>query len=308
MKMLKLPSYAISPLGTALQRERKARQLSQSDLAQQALISIPTIHLLENGQGNLTSFWTVLHTLNLDIVGRNLPPGASIGERIVTLRRGRGMSQRALASIIETTQPTLITLEKQSRGRLQTLDRVLLALGAGAYLAPIGSTKAFYVQAGNSATSETWITPKELLEPLYSVFGAFDLDPCSPTSNARTAPVRAKVYYTEADDGLSLPWFGTVYMNPPYGRSLHHWTAKAKAEIKQGNAEVVLGLIPARPDTTYWHRDVAGSASIFFLKGRLKFGHAEQVAPFPSCLVAWGGSDELVTKLQAALPEAWLSR
>ena len=77
--MLKLPLYAISPLGTALQRERKARQLSQRDLAQQALISIPTIHLLENGQGNLTSFWTVLHTLNLDIIGRNLPPGASIG-------------------------------------------------------------------------------------------------------------------------------------------------------------------------------------------------------------------------------------
>ena len=72
MRMLKLPLYAISPLGTALQR---ARKLSQSDLAQQALISIPTIHLLENGQGNLTSLWTVLHTLNLDIMGRNLPRG-----------------------------------------------------------------------------------------------------------------------------------------------------------------------------------------------------------------------------------------
>jgi hypothetical protein len=71
-------------------------------------------------------------------------------------------------------------------------------------------------------------------------------------------------------------------MNPPYGRSIHHWTAKAKAEVEQGNA-VVVGLIPARPDTRYWHRDIAGSASIFFLKGRLKFGNAEQVAPFPSC-------------------------
>ncbi len=102
--------------------------------------------------------------------------------------------------------------------------------------------------------SENWTTPKELLEPLYSVFGAFDLDPCSPTNNGRTAPVRAKsrtlkvrggiisqanrylggfcssqrifppqiiqvllkVYYTEADDGLSLPWFGHVFCNPPY--------------------------------------------------------------------------------------------
>jgi phage N-6-adenine-methyltransferase len=202
----------------------------------------------------------------------------------------------------------VITLEKQNRGRLQTLDRVLVALGAGAYLAPQGSVKAFFTHAGNSAVSETWTTPKELLEPLYSVFGAFDLDPCSPTSNKRTAPVKARAYYTEADDGLSLPWFGTVYMNPPYGRSIHHWTAKAKAEVEQGTAEMVIGLLAARPDTTYWHRDIAGSASIFFLKGRLKFGAAEQVAPFPNCLVVWGGSDDLVTKLQAALPEAWLSQ
>ena len=119
--------------------------------------------------------------------------------------------------------------------------------------------------------------------------------------------MRAKVHYTKDDDGLSLPWFGTVYMNPPYGRSIHNWTAKAKAEVAQGNADVIIGLLPARPDTRYWHRDVAGSASVFFLKGRLKFGGVKQSAPFPSCLVVWGGSDELVTKLQAALPEAWLS-
>src|SRR5215813_4490178 len=155
--------------------------------------------------------------------------------------------------------------------------------------------------------AETWTTPQELLEPLYSVFGAFDLDPFSPTSNQLIPPVKAKVHYTETDDGLSLPWFGVTFMNPPYGRSIHHWTAKAKAEVEQGNAEVIIGLVPARPDTLYWHRDIAGSASVLFLQGRLKFGNAEQVAPFPSCLVVWGGSDDLLTKLQAVFPESWLS-
>jgi hypothetical protein len=140
------------------------------------------------------------------------------------------------------------------------------------------------------------------------VFGVFDLDPCSPTSNARTAPVKAKVYYTEDDDGLSLPWFGVTFVNPPYNRSLSRWTAKAKAEVEHGNAEVVVGLLPARPDTAYWHRDIARSASVFFLQGRLKFGNGEQPAPFPSCLVVWGASDEVVTAMQAALPEAWLSQ
>src|SRR5215510_998934 len=271
------------------------------------MLSIPTLRLLEHGQGNLTSFWTVLHILNLDVVGRNLPPGQHIGERLITLRKRKGMSQRELIKLIGVSQPTLIELERHGAGRLLTLDRVLVVLGAGAYLAPIGGQQSFYTHAGNSSTSEIWTTPKEFLEPLYTIFGTFDLDPCSPTSNGRTTFVKARAYFTETDDGLSLPWFGTVFMNPPYGRSIHHWTAKAKAEVEQGNAEVVIGLIPARPDTRYWHRDIAGSASVLFLKGRLKFGNAEQVAPFPSCLVLWGSTDDLVTRLQVAIPEAWLS-
>jgi len=81
-----------------------------------------------------------------------------------------------------------------------------------------------------------------------------------------------------------------------------------RQKVEQGNAEMVVGLLPARPDTLYWHRDVAGSSSIFFLKGRLKFGNAEQVAPFPSCLVLWGGSDKVIRAIETVLPDAWLSQ
>ena len=149
--MLKV-SLPYTSLGVHVQRARQDRKITQRALAQYAQVAITTLRLLERGQGNLTSFWQVLDVLHLAVVGRNLPPGESIGERIVTLRKRKGMSQRALASIIETTQPTLITLEKHSRGRLQTLDRVLLSLGAGAYLAPIGAQQSFYTHAGNSAT------------------------------------------------------------------------------------------------------------------------------------------------------------
>jgi transcriptional regulator with XRE-family HTH domain len=234
--------------------------------------------------------------------------GKVLTHQIATLRTRKGISQRELVNLMGVSQPTLIALERHGTGRLQTLDRVFTILGAGAYLAPKGSTKAFYAHAGNSSNHHGWETPKDLLEQLYQVFGIFDLDPCSPTSNGRTAPVKAKVHYTEDDDGLSLSWFGTVFVNPPYGRSLPQWTAKAKSEVKQGNAQVVVALIPARPDTSYWHRDIAGAASIFFLKGRLKCGNAEQSAPFPACLAIWGASHELLTTLQTVLPDAWFSR
>jgi len=163
---------------------------------------------------------------------------------------------------------------------------------------PQGSTKAFFTHAGNSSTSENWETPKALLESLYSVFGAFDLDPCSPTSNKHTAPVKAKVHFTQDDDGLSLPWFGHVFCNPPYGKALGHWVAKAYEESRCGNTQTIVMLIPARTDTKFWHQCIVGKATIFFLKGRLKFGNVDQVAPFPSCLVVWGGSDDLLTNLQ----------
>jgi phage N-6-adenine-methyltransferase len=304
--MLKL-SFHHTSLGSHLKRERKNQKLTQGDLAQQAQVAIPTLRLLESGQGNLTTFWAVLHVLNLAVVGRNLPPGESIGERIVTLRKRKGMSQRALASIIETTQPTLIALERHCTGRLLTLDRVLLALGAGAYLAPIGAQQSFYTHAGNSSNHHEWETPQDLLEQLYTVFGEFSLDPCSPTRHKRFAPVRAKMHFTAEENGLELPWFGNVFCNPPYGRALCHWVNKAYEESRCGNTQTIVMLIPARTDTKFWHQSIVGKATIFFLKGRLKFGNADQVAPFPSCLVVWGGSEHVIGAIQAALPKAWLS-
>ena len=58
-EMLKL-SFHHTSLGSHLKRERKNQKLTQGDLAQQAQVAIPTIRLLESGQGNLTTFWAVL--------------------------------------------------------------------------------------------------------------------------------------------------------------------------------------------------------------------------------------------------------
>ena len=120
--------------------------------------------------------------------------------------------------MVGVSQPTIVALEGQGRGRLDTLERVLETLGAGAYLAPSGQAQAFYTHAGNASVSHEWETPKELLAALHSVFGRFDLDPCAPRSS-RTR-VRARRHLTAEDDGLSAPWHGVVFVNPPYGRTL----------------------------------------------------------------------------------------
>ena len=293
-------------LGLALRSARKDAGLTQGRLAAKAGISIPTVRLLERGRGTLSSWVLVLEALKLKLHGRNLPNALTVGEQVAQLRHRRGIGQRGLCKLIQVSQPTLVQLERRNRGRLSTLDRALGVLGAGPRLLPVDQKVRFYTHTATSSAHHGWNTPEELLQALYTVFGRFDLDPCSPSANARKAPVRARLHYTVEDDGLSLPWHGTVFVNPPYGRSLPEWTTKAKAEFIAGRAQVVVAIVPARTDTRWWHADIAGFAHVLFLRGRLAFGNSGQSAPFPSALVVWGGNPEQLASLQSALPTAWI--
>jgi transcriptional regulator with XRE-family HTH domain len=272
-------------------------------MAAAAGLTDKTLRQLEQGRGNLDSWHAVLEQLGLELAGRNLPPGATLGDRLAALRRRRRRGQRALAELVGVSPPTVVALERQGGGRLDTLERVLETLGAGAYLAPTGQGRAFYTHAGNASVSHKWETTVELLDALHTVFGRFDLDPCAPRKT-RTR-VRAKRHLTAGDDGLSAPWRGVVFVNPPYGRGLARWVAKARREVELGHAEAVVALLPARPDTAYWHDHVAGRAVVYFLRGRLRFGAGGNSAPFPSALAVWGARPEIIAALDVALVGAW---
>jgi len=129
----------------------------------------------------------------------------------------------------------------------------------------------------SSATNE-WATPQAFFDALDVEFN-FTLDPCATKENAK-----CKKFYTEKDNGLAQSWDGErVFCNPPYGRALRDWVQKS-AEARGG---IVVLLIPARTDTTYFHQYIykKRGVEIRFIKGRLKFGDSKMSAPFPSMVV-----------------------
>lgn len=130
-----------------------------------------------------------------------------------------------------------------------------------------------------SATVE-WPTPDSLWKPLHDEF-CFTLDVCATDENAKCPK-----YYTRADDGLSQPWEGVCWMNPPYGREMVAWLKRAEAE--KANGVTTVALIPSRTNTGWWH-DIVMPNEVRFVRGRPKFGNADQGLPWPLAIVVFRG-------------------
>jgi hypothetical protein len=115
------------------------------------------------------------------------------------------------------------------------------------------------------SANQHWQTPDDLYSALNAEF-QFNLDPCP----------------NGATDGLTRSWKGKrVYCNPPYGRSVGEWLAKAV------EATLAVYLLPSRTDTKWWHEHAMKATEIRFLRGRLKFKGATTGAPFPSVVLVF---------------------
>lgn len=114
-------------------------------------------------------------------------------------------------------------------------------------------------------------TPAGLYAELDAEFH-FTLDPC-PLGDSQIW------------DGALMSWEGQrVFCNPPYGRGVDRWLAKAPT------AECAVYLLPARTDTAWFHDYALKADEIRFVRGRLKFGSATNSAPFPSVILVYRGA------------------
>jgi len=100
-------------------------------------------------------------------------------------------------------------------------------------------------------TSDDYWTPKWIFDALGLTF---DLDVASPPEGPAHTPCHA--YYTQKDDGLTAPWHGTVWMNPPFSKP-NLWVQRF---IDHANG---ICLVPF--SKSYWFQNLWNTADALML-------------------------------------------
>lgn len=120
----------------------------------------------------------------------------------------------------------------------------------------------------NNSGNNEWYTPQYIIDAARKTMGKIDLDPASSDIANRT--VRATTYYSKDDDGLSKPWFGNIWLNPPYAKEL---IGKFASAIKNRCNDYDQAIILVNNGTeTEWFHDISSVASaICLVKKRIRF-------------------------------------
>ena len=145
------------------------------------------------------------------------------------------------------------------------------------YKNPVLQDKARAVQAMGATVfshdSLDYYTPQWVIDAAREVMGGIDLDPAS--CEAANTWIMANRYYTIDQDGLSLPWYGRVWLNPPYsftnGKSNQDaWSYRLATEYRSG--AVSEGLLLVKAALGYkWFEGLWDNWPVCFVRERLSF-------------------------------------
>lgn len=136
-------------------------------------------------------------------------------------------------------------------------------------------TKLGYIgkKPGVARDSDSWYTPSKYVESARTVLGGFELDPFSSLIANKT--IKATKFFTVEDDGLTQPWNlsnqKSVWMNPPYGKTMSLAVDKFVEEYEKGSFESGIVLSNNATDTKWFAKLATKAAAFCFTNHRIQF-------------------------------------
>lgn len=129
-----------------------------------------------------------------------------------------------------------------------------------------------------------WHTPAKYIALARAVLGKIDLDPASSQIAQRT--VKATEYFTfksESDNGLTKPWHGRVWLNPPYSpKEIAAFVDKLCVEWLSGQITAAIMLTHNYTDSGWFQKAVAVAADLCFPNTRIRFEDPDGVPCSPT--------------------------
>lgn len=126
--------------------------------------------------------------------------------------------------------------------------------------------------AAEDYDGDSSFTPPKIIEKVRAVLGSIDVDPATHPIAQKT--VKAKVFYTKEDDGLSKKWHGNVFCNPPYSagpKGVEGFAAKLIEEYKAERTKAAIFLVNNATDAGWFQDLLALGMPVCLTRGRLPF-------------------------------------
>lgn len=203
--------------------------------------------------------------------GELLREMAEKGERAV-----RGQAQKSHGETFQPIQLVDLKITKTQSSRWQKLaalppDKFEIRVAHAKSRVEGMTTSAPSYQGGVYAgEDDEWFTPADIVEKAREALGGIDLDPASHAIAQQT--VGAATVYTAADNGLDRPWFGRVWLNPPFNRTaLALFVDKLLAEYASGAVEQAILLTHDYTDVEWFHAAARAAEAVLFPRGRIHF-------------------------------------